>query len=53
MTDYLYTVTCEVDNPNDIVNLNRGDIVTIQGIFRKESRLLDLTLVKCKVISKS
>jgi hypothetical protein len=51
--DHLYTVTCEVDNPNEIVSLKRGDIITIQGIFRKESRLLDLTLAKCKVIGKS
>lgn len=51
--DHIYTVECEVDNPNDIVNLKREDIVTIQGIFRKESDLLDLTLVKCQVIGKS
>jgi hypothetical protein len=50
--DHHYTVECKVDNPNEVVSLKRGDIITIQGIFRKESGLLDLTLDKCKVIGK-
>jgi hypothetical protein len=51
--DHHYTVECKVDNPNEVMSLKRGDIITIQGIFRKESHLLDLTLDKCEVIGKS
>jgi hypothetical protein len=48
-----YMVVCVVDNPNQIANLTRGDVVTIQGMYEKNSISQLLVLRKCRVIGKS
>jgi hypothetical protein len=48
-----YMVACVVDNPGEIMNVTKGDIVAVQGRYKRNLMSQLLILHQCKVISES
>jgi hypothetical protein len=47
-----YMVACVVDNPGEIMNVIKGDIVAVQGRYKRNLMSQLLILHQCKVIDK-